>query len=427
MEASWGGREWTAATLILWSVLGVGRVIAQEDAPRAVTPTDKKEIERILKDFVDADEPARAKLVEAAAAYHGFAPKDFQPFADKLIKLRRRYAPPKGGSGRETLTLADGVTSWTYQVRVPGSYKPGKPVPMLIFLHGTKGYDRAEDWSNAGPGAGYLTVTPLAPSGWWDRGETDALLFETMRQVRRTYSVDADRIFLAGYNLGGSGTWYYGLRFPHLFAGIAPMAAHLAPGNDILEAAMHVPAYLWHGEKDEEISPESSRKAAETLKQLGYKVQYKEIPGGLTTDWYFKSLNDVQKELFGHFAKLKRVALPDQLVWARRPPQKIVVPAPVPWPETVYWIEVRDADKTARVQAERPSKGKFKLTTEGVRRVVLLLNSELADLNQPVEVELDGKLVPVGPVRCNLATLLKTWGRYEDPDLTFWAEISVGR
>ncbi len=398
---------------------------ARADEPRALTSADKKEMDRILREFVEGNEEVRAKLLEAATAFDKIAAKDFAPYADKLAKLKRKLLPGKGGAERLTLTLPDGQ-SWSYQIRCPGGYVPGKPVPLLIFLHGTKGYDRAEDWLNAGPGAGYLTLTPLAPSGWWDRAETDKLFFETLRLLRRNYSIDGNRVFLAGFNYGGCGTWYYGLRFPQLFAGLGPMAANFYPGNDNFDAALHVPVWIWHGEKDEDIAPDDARRAAKTLGDLGYKVQYKEVPGGLTCDWYMKDLNAIQKEFFAGIAKLKRTANPDKVIWSRKPPGK-AYPTAVAWPDGCYWIEVPESEKTASVTAEKTAKGKFKLTTKGAKRVTVLLNSALVDAGAPVEVELDGKAAFSGVPLCSLKTLLRTWGRYEDPELTYTAEVTVGK
>ena len=60
-------------------------------------------------------------------------------------------------------------------------------------------------------------------AGYNGLAEQDVL--RAMDDVKRAYNVDEDRVYLTGLSMGGGGTWHLGLRYPDLFAAIAPVCA----------------------------------------------------------------------------------------------------------------------------------------------------------------------------------------------------------
>jgi pimeloyl-ACP methyl ester carboxylesterase len=53
-------------------------------------------------------------------------------------------------------------------------------------------------------------------------GEVDGL--EAIESVRKSYPIDADRIVMAGFSMGGASAWQYGLHFADRWAAVAPGA-----------------------------------------------------------------------------------------------------------------------------------------------------------------------------------------------------------
>ncbi|WP_231603045.1 alpha/beta hydrolase [Neorhodopirellula pilleata] len=80
--------------------------------------------------------------------------------------------------------------------------------------------------------------------------EHDAIL-SSVRSAMRRFSIDADRLFIAGHGAGGAAAWDVALSHPDLWAGMISISAepqktltHYDPN------AVHVPVYIVMGEKD---------------------------------------------------------------------------------------------------------------------------------------------------------------------------------
>ncbi len=84
-------------------------------------------------------------------------------------------------------------------------------------------------WATAAADNGYILAAPD-----WDRGlggdyayseaEHDTVL-DTLRDLRRSFQVDSDRVFLFGLAEGGKMAFDVGLAHPDMFAGVLPMSA----------------------------------------------------------------------------------------------------------------------------------------------------------------------------------------------------------
>ena len=102
---------------------------------------------------------------------------------------------------------------------------------------------------------GYIVIAPR-----WSRGgqrsyeytprEHDAVL-DSLRSAMRRFSIDADRVFIAGHGAGGSAAWDIALSHPDIWAGMIAIGAE--PAKTIVhydDNAIHVPVYIIMGEKD---------------------------------------------------------------------------------------------------------------------------------------------------------------------------------
>lgn len=98
----------------------------------------------------------------------------------------------------------------------------GPTAPLVVVLHAL-----GEDASR--PFAGETLTRELEARGWmgvapYGRGDTGFVLagerdvLEVIEGVRQQFPVDAKRIFVTGYEMGGTGTWLLSLRHAELFA-----------------------------------------------------------------------------------------------------------------------------------------------------------------------------------------------------------------
>ena len=137
----------------------------------------------------------------------------------------------KGRVKRAYRSALDG-TAQPYQLSIPASYDPAKATPLYVYLHGMSHYvpDLGWDWTGggdhpvpAGDGPSDRTYIRLecfgrGNNGFRWAGETDVM--EALASVCKRYNIDRDRIVLAGFSMGGAGSWQLGLHEPDLFCGL---------------------------------------------------------------------------------------------------------------------------------------------------------------------------------------------------------------
>lgn len=179
-----------------------------------------------------------------------------------------------------------------YEVYVPYDYDPKQSWPVILFLHGAG--ERGEDGlKQTAVGIGHairmnpdrfptIVVMPQCPEDvWWDAALDDVKI--ALDQTRAEYNIDPNRIYLTGLSMGGFGTWIYGAAEVDTFAALMPICG----GGKLEDAAKlaRVPIWAFHGDADETVKPEESRKMVEAVKKAGGRVQYTEYKGVGHNSW----------------------------------------------------------------------------------------------------------------------------------------------
>jgi len=172
-----------------------------------------------------------------------------------------------------------------YQLYVPASYArvDAERMPLIVMLHGCKqtpaDFAAGTRMSELAERHGFLVAYPAqatASNGancwnWFlpqdqgrDRGEP-SILAGIVREIAANYRVDAGRIFVAGMSAGGAMAVVLGATYPDLFAavgahsGLPYGAAHdkasafsamKGGGEARAEAALAIPAIVFHGDRD---------------------------------------------------------------------------------------------------------------------------------------------------------------------------------
>ncbi len=133
-----------------------------------------------------------------------------------------------GSLKRAYRSVVDG-TAQPYTISIPASYDPAKPTPLYIYLHGMSHYvpELGYDWTGGtdrpggrAGGGGYIRLECFGRGNNSFRwaGETDVL--EALASVEKRYNIDRSRIVLAGFSMGGAGSWQIGLHQPDWFCGL---------------------------------------------------------------------------------------------------------------------------------------------------------------------------------------------------------------
>ncbi len=120
-----------------------------------------------------------------------------------------------------------------YFVYIPSSYPQAKDTyPLMLGLHGwVPSTSRSNPCllpSSFVEMAEQNDVLLALPHGRRNTdfkyvGEVDVL--RVLREMKKFYKVDPDRVYLTGVSMGGVGAWQIGAHYPDKFAGIAPISA----------------------------------------------------------------------------------------------------------------------------------------------------------------------------------------------------------
>ncbi len=237
--------------LLSFAVSGwlLGDGAAERSVPTARTLWKARQL--VLDSQRNADPFARKQRAAAFA-------KDKNVTVDLIARMIPLLPPPEPYEKPDVtpiqLTTPEGGIS--YHVQLPPEYHPYRAYPVLIALHHTaeKAEDELTRWAELAAKYGFIVMAPE-----WGRGGKDlkyqysarehaAVLF-SLRDLRRRFQVDSDRVFLFGSEQGGTMAYDVGLAHPDQFAGVLPMCASpLFYPFRYTTNAQYLPFYVVNGE-----------------------------------------------------------------------------------------------------------------------------------------------------------------------------------
>jgi predicted peptidase len=224
------------------------------------------------------------------------------PVNDAIPFLEARAMRYTGGEYKDEV--------FNYQVLRPIKIEEGKKYPIVIFLHGAgeRGDDNraqlkyfpemmakpeyrekypcfliapqcrtGESWAGFGRRRGAAGDAPTEP--------TDQLkvVMQILDNSLKMYPVDSNRIYLTGLSMGGFGSWDWATREPDRFAAVVPICG----GGDESKADKLTKTPIWavHGDTDEVVKVEQSRRMIEAIKKAGGDPKYSELKGVGHNSW----------------------------------------------------------------------------------------------------------------------------------------------
>jgi predicted esterase len=222
--------------------------------------------------------------------------------ADSLFQLLTGFndypQPERSGGFVCYANQVNDTLSAPFYIYVPDTYRPDRPMPLIVVLHGGVGRpdfrsditpDGGPDWDfflSPGQEENWLHLIPLAQHDcmWWRETGIENLLYQ-IRFVMDNYNVDEDRVWVSGFSDGGSGSFDLALRNPDRFAAFAPLngMVDVANGETGLGAfpvnLANRPLYVVNTDLDPLYPAALARKTVELVQRAGADIFYKEING----------------------------------------------------------------------------------------------------------------------------------------------------
>jgi predicted peptidase len=216
-----------------------------------------------------------------------------------------------------------------YRLFVPAGYDPGQKYPMIFWLHGAngRGSDNLKQVSGGNENGTHVWTTAanqaqlpafvLAPQcpedHYWSEPENNEIspqlqtALDILAAVQKEFSIDADRIYLAGQSMGGLGVWTLLQTQPDRFAAALVLCAFDNFTNP--RAIARVPLWVFQGDADLVVPVDLVRQMVKDLKKAGARPRYSEYHNA------------------GHDVWLKAFAEPDLVPWLAAQKRGEAVPA----------------------------------------------------------------------------------------------------
>ncbi|MDG0792316.1 alpha/beta hydrolase-fold protein [Cohnella ginsengisoli] len=203
-----------------------------------------------------------------------------------------------------------------YQLFLPRDYASTEAnYPLILFLHGInrRGSDiqRLDGYGLAWVAENkqdfpFIVVTPQCPADSDWTKEYDSIL-ALVSDIQENHRVDEDRLYVAGFSMGGHGTWDYASRSPQLFVAFVPMSGWFDPSKAML--LTEVPIWAFHCVDDDKVPVSETKDMVQALTAIGahvnvtyfaglrhdaYKVIFETFSNAVLFEWLLKQKKTVQ-------------------------------------------------------------------------------------------------------------------------------------
>lgn len=363
---------------------------------------------------------------------------------DTVTRLAVRMPPPRHEEESAATTRVpktyrvsddESEAPTEYAVCLPPEYHPLRSYPTVVALHDGSGPQAAVDWWSAEAARrGYIVIAPeykLPGQGkdyQFSEGEHAAVEL-ALRDARRRFAVDGDRVFLGGQLSGANMAWDFGLAHPDLFAGVVVISGFpFKYVNRYLPHTKRLPFYVALGD----LAPASNEivfgRVIKPMIADAWDVTYAE--------YLRRGLEDFPEEapaVFDWMDRRVRDPYPKSFeVVSARPSDNrffgVVIREFAPGRTTAP--EAVDPDgknlKPATIKMDSSSLSNLlRFQTGGVKRLDVWVSPKLIDFSKNLEIRINGRSQK-GPAKPTLTPLLEDLRIRGDRQQIYWMKVSVG-
>src|SRR5262245_18888646 len=300
-----------------------------------------------------------------------------------------------------------------YAVYLPHEYDGRTALPLLVLMlcpgnnHWGILHTRSKRAVNSQyapalqrqPGQPHFTLcSPLArgSAGYQYVAQFDVL--QMLDEVQRDYRVDPDRIYLAGWSMGGAGAWSIAARYPQRFAAILAIAGSV--DTRLVANLRNIPSWNYSGFGDKTVNPGYRLVTENAARRLGipYHNGFLQRP----FVWGPDADHRVGYRMSGSWDEIESILSPYRRVSL---PPTVSLEATDLRHNRAYWVQIdsfehyfEPASLRAQVQGNR-----ILVQSSNVQEFTLFLKIPLVDMNRSVSIVHNGLEIFSGSPRANLS------------------------
>lgn len=170
--------------------------------------------------------------------------------------------------------------TYDYQLYTPAA---SAPLPAILLLHGAGGRssDLLDTFQPLAAREHIALIAPQIPRELWFEKVAPAVFRCLVEDAKHAVPLDAQRIYLFGYSMGGYLTYDAAMFASTYFAGAGVYAAAIADEYYAIvdSAARKIPVAIYIGSRDQYYSLDQVRRTRDLLTSHGFPVHYLEFPG----------------------------------------------------------------------------------------------------------------------------------------------------
>lgn len=356
-----------------------------------------------------------------------------------------RLLPPIRPSERQTpgkpltIRVADdgNAVPTEYSVLLPPEYHPVRVYPAVLALHNGLGPQSAISWlEEEAARRGYILIAPeynlpgRAADYRYTTSEHAAAVL-ALRDAKRRFAIDSDRVYLAGQLLGANMCWDFGLCHPDLFAGVVMING--LPAKYVGASQGHaklLPLYIVMGD----LAPAAGDVISQLAKNLivkNYDVTH--------VEYHKRGLEELPEETPAAFDWMDR--------HRREPhPKSFRCTSARTCDDRFYGVVVREfvagrtqAPEAVEMLGKNLHPATLEVTTstlanlvnvvkaDGIRRADIWLSPEIIDFSKRLEVRYNGKPAFKGLAKLDFSVFLDDLRQRGDRQQIYWMRVPVGR
>ncbi|MEZ6145491.1 MAG: hypothetical protein R3B91_08780 [Planctomycetaceae bacterium] len=335
------------------------------------------------------------------------------------------------------LPAQDGGPAIRYTVVLPLEYSVDLQYPLVVALgnRGASTEATAQWWAGTAeqPGTamtrGYIVIAPEyadADTKEYAYGSSaHRVVLESIRDMRKRFNIDSDRVFLAGHGMGGDAAFDIGMSHPDYFAGVIPIIGVCDQHCKVYwDNAPELAWYVVGGEKDRD-TLDVNAKVLNRMMIGGYDLTYTEY---------------IERGYESYFEEKPRIF--EWMELHTRVPQSKDFEIEILRPEdaNVYWLKAEGFQENVlqpvafrgermvtrpQVVDARITPGGTVYVTSGAGRVTIMLSPSLVNLDERIEVRVSGKRPYRDFIKPDLGVLLEDLRERGDRQRLYWAMLEM--